>query len=209
MQPQHDVEPATVTDDPYAPPKATIADLSNERIAGEQAPFYIVAPFKAGLLMMLTLGLYSVYWFWRHWRQHKRDKKLDIWPVPRAIFAIFFAHSLNAEIDHRIKREGLDHPWAPGLWATLFVVFSIAGRIVDRLLDDVIGLEASFGLSVLTLLGTTFAICQAQRAANIACRDPQAQSNRRLTVANYVWLLLGAAVWGLALLGLFLPEEPM
>ena len=56
--------------------------------------------------------------------------------------------------------------------------------------------------------GTTSALAQTQRAANIACGDPAAHANRRLTVVNYLWLSLGGVLWALILLGLLLPGNP-
>jgi hypothetical protein len=59
------------------------------------------------------------------------------------------------------------------------------------------------------LFALALSIYHAQRAANIACGDPEADGNRRFTLANYVWLGLGALLWGLVALGTMLPEEPM
>jgi hypothetical protein len=208
MQENHEIGRSATPENPYAPPTAHIAEVPGG-IAMERAPFYIVSPAKAALMMFVTFGVYALYWFWRHWKMHKIDKKLDIWPVPRAVFSIFFAHSLNREIDDRIQRKGLRHDWSPGGWATLYVVAAIGGRILDRLPETVISLNASIGLLIAMLSALTLSVFHAQRAANIACGDPNADSNRRLTVANYVWLALGALWWGLIALGMLLPEEPM
>lgn len=189
----------------YAPPQAQIAETS---LAADRTPFYVVSPTKVVLLMMATFGLYALYWFWRHWKLHKIEHKLDLWPVPRAIFSIFFAHSLNQEIDHRLQRSGARHVWSPNGWATLFVAAAILGRILGRMPETLLSTEANIGLMLLTLVGTSSALAQAQRAANIACGDPLAVANRRFTAANYVWLILGALLWALILLGLMLPDDP-
>jgi hypothetical protein len=194
------------THNPYAPPSAHIAE-TGFGAAAAHAPFYVVSAGKAALLMFATFGFYALYWFWRHWKMHKIDKRLDIWPVPRAIFSIFFAHSLNREIDHRIQHEGRRHAWSPGGWATLYVVAALVSRLIDRLPETVISLNASIGLLILLLAAVTLPIFHAQRAANIACGDPDAEANRRLTVANYIWLGLGTLWWGLIALGMLLPEE--
>lgn len=190
----------------YAPPRAQIVQPAQ---AVDAAPFYIVSVLKVVLLTMATFGLYTFYWFWRHWKLHKIDKRLDIWPVPRAIFSLFFAHSLNQEIDDRISRNGDRHPWSPNLWATLYVVAVIVSRIADRLPEEMLPADVTLVVAMIAVAVISWALAQAQRAANIACDDPDAQANRRLTAINWFWLVLGGLFWALVLLALALPEEAM
>lgn len=195
-----------IGDNPYAPPQAIVAD-GPARAAAVEAPFHIVSPAKAAALTIATSGLYGVYWYWRHWSQHKRALGLDIWPVPRALFMIFFAHSLNHEIDHRLRREGLRYAWSPNLWATVYVIASIGARILDRLPDEMTTPRMVVGALIVILSAEALAIHRTQRAANFASGDPEARANRRLTVANGIWLGLGAIFWALLLIGALLPPE--
>lgn len=191
---------------PYAPPEARIAEIHE---ATAQPPFYVVAAWKAALLMIATFGLYGFYWFWRHWKLHKIDRKLDIWPVPRAIFAIFFAHSLNREFDHRIGQRGLRHAWSPGAWATLYVVSVIGARMVNRFFETALSNAAYFAVMLGSQIAIGLFVFHSQRAANIACGDREAAANRSLTAANWIWLLLGLLLWLLVCAGLLLPEESL
>lgn len=192
---------------PYAPPDARIAEVVANGEAAIAPPFYVVSSHKFLLLFFGTVGIYSVYWFWRHWKLHKIDKKLDIWPVPRAIFQIFFAHSLNREVDYLIQRKRLRFDWSPGGLATLFVVASLVSGVADRLSWNGIGSPISDLVSLATLLPVGYCLLRTQQAANLACDDPAGDTNRRLTVANYVWLAVGALWWLLVAVGLMLPEE--
>lgn len=185
-------------DNLYAPPVSAVAEPLSET---EAAQFYVVAPWKFLLLFFATLGMYSLYWFWRHWAQQKRRYKLDIWPVPRAIFQIFFAHSLNREIDFRLGRVDAKYRWSPGAHATSFVVCSILSNIMDRLSARSIGSPYTDALALLLLFPLAYSMLQAQKAANAACGDPQGLSNTRLTVANYIWMILGFVLWAMAALG--------
>lgn len=189
-------------DNIYAPPQAPLQTANIERPT--LPPFYVVSITKLVLLSVATVGIYSLYWFWRHWKLYKLHKKLDIWPVPRAIFAIFFAHSLNQEIDYRLQRNGSPYDWSPGLWATLYVVSAVAARIINRLPDEVLAPNPAFGLSMLTVAAGTWAMVQTQRAANLACGDPAGDQNARLTAANWCWLVLGGLFWLLILAGMLL-----
>ena len=189
----------------YAPPQAQIADLIETTAV---APFYVVSERKFLLLFIATLGTYTFYWFWRHWKLHKIDKKLEIWPVPRAIFQIFFAHSLNREIDHLIHRKQQRYAWSANGLATVFVLFTITGNIADRLAWRGFGSPISDIIGLLTLVPVCYCLFRTQQAANIACDDPEANANRHFTIANYVWLSLGMLWWALILLGFALPEDP-
>lgn len=191
--PQHDV---------YTPPQA---ELTAPPVAAIAPAFYVVSITKLVLLSFATLGVYGLYWFWRHWKLHKLDKKLDIWPVWRAIFSIFFAHSLNREIDYRLTRKGIRHAWSPASWATLYVFSVIAARIVSRIPDSVLAPNPAFYLSMVCVAGMILPMVHTQRAANLACGDPTAEQNRRLTAPNWAWLVLGAVLWLLILIGLMMP----
>lgn len=195
-------------DNLYAPPTAQIVDPQVEA-ANRPTPFYVVSTTKVLVLSLATFGLYPLYWFWRHWKLHKIDRKLDIWPVPRAVFSIFFAHSLNKEIDHRITRNGERHRWSPGMWATLYVVAVIGSRIANRAPETVVSAEMALLATMATVFAITASLFHVQRAANIASGDPQALSNNRFTVANWIWIVLGGLFWLLLGIGLMLPEEPV
>lgn len=180
-------------DNVYAPPRASLTQEAAE--PSGLPPFHVVSITKLVLLYVATFGFYSLYWFWKHWSQHKRDKKLDIWPVPRAIFAIFFANSLNQEIDHRLRRSGKHHSWSPGMWAGAYIMTAIGSRLIKRIPDAVLPPLPSFWVAMLVMALNATALVQAQRAANLACGDPGGAGNSRLTVANWVWLVLGGLLW--------------
>ena len=46
-------------------------------------------------------------------------------------------------------------------------------------------------------------LLQAQKAINFAANDVGGSANARLTAVNWVWMLLGGAIWLLALIGIY------
>ena len=189
-------------DNVYAAPRAPLVAAPTER--PRLPPFYVVSVTKLALLSFATMGLYTLYWFWRHWKLHAIDSQRDIMPVPRAIFSIFFAHGLNREIDPRLRRRGSRHAWSPGGWATLYVFSAIGGRLLGSAPDSVLAPAPGFGLIMLTVAGCTLAMTHAQRAANLASDDPGGAANARLTAANWFWLVLGGLFWLASLAGMAL-----
>jgi hypothetical protein len=187
----------------YAPPVATVIDLP--RASNARVPeFYVVSRTKFVVLFFATFGAYQLYWFYKHWARYRRRSGEDLSPVWRTIFAIFYTHSLGNEVDHSLARAGIAHRWAPGALAAGYVLFQIGGTICDRLSVRDIGSPVTDILGLLSLLPIGYCLWGIQNAANIACGQPQGESNRTFTWANWVWIALGALWWLIALLGLVL-----
>jgi transglutaminase-like putative cysteine protease len=51
-----------------------------EMAAPDREVFHPVGPLRFVALLVSTFGIYSVYWFWRCWRQHRLSEKIDCWP---------------------------------------------------------------------------------------------------------------------------------
>lgn len=202
----HEADPNAFPENLYAPPKAVVADQARASVVPE---FYVVESGKFLILFFGTLGFYGLYWFWKHWASQRDRHRLDVWPVPRAIFSIFFAHALNRRITQRLAQREIAYAWSPGGWATLYVVATILSRIFDRLTILGIGWPTTDILALAAMVPVGVSLLQAQHAANMACDDPEGSGNERLTAANYVWLLVGGLVWVLALFGLTISPEEM
>lgn len=195
-----------MNDNPYAPPLATMT--SPTALAASDEMFYIVSQRKFTILFLATFGLYNFYWFYRNWSLVRQESRLnggsdgDIWPVARAIFALFFVHSLFREVEAHAAARVRPLTWDHKSHATGLVVMLIASNAVNRMQDNVLS-----NALVLVLL---FAICYSERSAqryiNASCGDPLGKSNGQLNWINYVWIVLGCVFWVLAMIGMFMPE---
>ncbi|RDD81468.1 hypothetical protein DVJ77_09780 [Dyella tabacisoli] len=165
------------------------------------AEFYVVGTKKFLLLSIMTLGLYWYYWHYQQWARYRSYHNEKLWPVARALFAIFFIHSLTSEIDHRLRKNRTPYAWSPGAIATAYVVLALASSIGNRLPQNV-GPWLN-GLFIVLVLPIAWLLLKVQRAANLACGQPNGESNQRLTGVNWLWLVLGAAFWALILFGLY------
>ena len=181
----------------YQTPEADVqkSDISNE--------FYVVSGKKFLLLYFFTLGLYTLVWFYIHWRRYSRSNKKKMWPVMRAIFSIFFAHSLFKRICDAAIEKKPDLKWNHQNAATIYVLFAVAGSILDRLSYKSIGTPTTDILSILTLLVTAPVIYKAQMTANVACQDEFGLSNKTMTPINILWIVLGGLIWLVALIGFY------
>ena len=182
----------------YAPPEADVTAPTTD-----QPRYYVVSPTKFMLLSVLTLTLYFVYWFYKNWKLIKDADKEDTWPPARGFFYIFFTHSLFSDVQSNLEGQQRSFDWNPMVLATLFVILTVLLNIVDRIfpLESVPMLAMSLpfvGTIIVSLL-----LLQAQKAINVAADDVGGTANAKLTAVNWVWMLLGGAIWFLALVGIF------
>lgn len=161
----------------------------------ESKEFYVVAPSKFLLLFILTVGFYGLYWFYKNFDQYRKFNNESLWPIPRALFSIFFAHSLTNKINDRLEQQKSNLFWSPGLYATLYVVFLIVDRVSARMAMRGVGEPWSDIVSLMTIFVIAAVLLPVQKAANEACGDPKGESNKSLTPANYAWLIVGSIYW--------------
>jgi hypothetical protein len=189
----------------YAPPTAVVADVPEVALPG--ADFQVVGKVKFFTLFLGTFGFYLLVWMYQHWAQFKHRRKVPMWPVARAIFPIFFTHSLTEEIDHNLKRAGLRHAWSPSALATIVVVLLIATRLMGRLPVEVLAESTGVLIHMSMIVLLSVLVWRIQRAANIACGDPEGASNSKFGVTNWLFAILGVVWWLLVLAGLAISPE--
>ena len=187
-----------MTNEPYKTPQADLLAGSDEA----SGQLYVVSRTKMAILFMATFGLYTVYWFYQNWRNHKDFYGTKIWPVPRSIFFIFFTHSLFGKVDALLREKQPEFEWSPNLLATLFVIVSIISNVLDRLSYREIGSPLTDILSLLILPVALIILLKAQDAINLSQDDRDGESNRRLTLYNYIWIVLGGIFWIFVAIGL-------
>lgn len=175
--------------------QAPLANLIIETNIDDQK-FYIVSPKKFWILFISTLGLYGIYWFYKNWSLYRDSTESKLWPLPRAIFSIFFTHSLFRNINDELEeKEGLDSKWNHASLATTYVVITLFERLADKFVESTFGEIASVLLTLLAVPLTAWVIYQAQLKINLVCDSVNGEDNATFTPANFVWIILGALLW--------------
>lgn len=185
---------APAGDSIYRTPRA---ELTVESSASE---FYVVSKLKFAVLYLATLGLYEVYWFYRHWHQYRRYHGEALWPVPRAIFSIIFAYPLFRRFERRNAAASDPVRWSPGGFAGLYILLYLVSNFAELGVpgDDTIGLLVAFVAMILALV----LLQGIQDIVNRAVGDPDASANRRFSAANIAWIAVGLLFWSMTLIGL-------
>jgi hypothetical protein len=151
---------------PYAPPINSGDDDDRPLAAdGRTAQLFQVSPSTLVILYFVTFGIYGLYWFYKHWAVQKRARGLDVSPLARGFFTIFFAHRLFKLIDQTARATGASPRWNSQSQATMYVVLVIVARLILQLgSDGIAALVTSVALSAATVLP----LVEAQRVANLA-----------------------------------------
>jgi hypothetical protein len=195
-------ETTKVTEEPIAS-AAEPTTNPNDQV---NTDFYIVGPLKFAILFFSTLGIYMVYWFYRHWKTQKLATNESTLPVMRGIFSIFFTHELFRRIDKKLRLTEKKYDWASQSTATLVVIFNIASNILDRLSRKEIGTPYTDIAAILAMVIVGGLLFYVQKIINFACNDPLGEANNTLTGLNYLWISLGAIIIILATIGILFPE---
>lgn len=170
-------------------------DAEPQADAGGSQAIYVVAPAKLLLLGLASWGLYSLYWFYKHWALQRRAYALNVWPVARAIFSVFFAHQLFKAFHTQAAERGNTPAWHPGSQATLYVALAITSSLLGRI-QRVTGESLALTLASTVLgLAALLPMVAAQRVANVAAGDSEGRSNASYSAGNIVVMALGVLGW--------------
>ena len=177
--------------DIYRAPQAEL----REPETGVEQEFYVVGKAKFLILMITTFGLYEFFWFYKNWSLYKARHNENMLPVMRAIFSIFFVYSLFKRVAASIDANGRESKWYPGWMAASYILLSLSSSLVDSIASRVetYSLLDLFSLAVFPII--VWILYCAQQEINVACDDPEGDSNAALTPANYFWIVLGLLIW--------------
>ena len=202
-----------ITSDLNQPEKQSLTqpdavESSSEYIAAEnELEFFPVSEGKLITLYILSFGLYGVYWFYKNWKlqQPKMDKK--IFPVMRAIFSIFFTHSLFNRINKSAVNLEQKHKFNANVLATFFVCAVIVGNLLDRVTMNTGILENLSSTSVIIVslvifLLSVYPLAVVQATVNRINNDMLGYLNHKYSLWNYLLIALGVVFWLMLAMGL-------
>lgn len=185
-----------MTDSIYEAPQAEL------EVAKPLHEFYVVSIQKFMVLFLVTVSLYSVYWFYKNWSLYKSYNQVKLLAPLRAIFSILFTHSLFGRVHEALKNKSIAHAWSPAWIATLYVIASVVSQVFDQLSAKSVGSPYTDIISIFMLFLTCYPLVVAQRAINVSQEDASGESNKNFTPANIIWCILGGLLWLLIGVGL-------
>ena len=194
------------------PDVKTEADLDQSEIQMEPAgendtPFFPVAEGELITLYILSFGLYGIYWFQQNWKRQQPMMDKKIYPVWRAIFSIFFTHSLFKRIDQQAVHLPQQHKFNANVLATFFVAAVIVSNVIDRFsinteVDQSITNTTLIITSVVLFLFSAYPLARVQATVNRINNDMLGYLNHKYSAWNYVLIILGIVSWLMLAMGL-------
>ncbi len=91
----------------YPPYISSITKLKDKQTRSRQQ-FYNISVFKLAMLLFVTFGLFSIYWWYKNWRALKDSKYLNVNPFLRAIFPIFYFNELLGYLKNAYSKNGIN-----------------------------------------------------------------------------------------------------
>ena len=176
----------------YATPKTHVVDQKTTQVEQE---FYVVSMPKFWTLLVSTMGMYSIYWFFQHWSLYKKYNQTKMIPFLRSIFSVFFIHKLYENIDNSINSKNYDYTWSPNIYAALYIITSVGDIVFKSFVGQGI---MSPRTSMITWLSTPilfYVLYRGQLAANVACGDQYGESNSKFTVINIICIAISFILW--------------
>ena len=172
-----------------------------------ETPFFPVSEGKLITLYILSFGLYGIYWFQQNWKRQQPMMDKKIYPVWRAIFSIFFTHSLFKRIDQQAAHLPQQHKFNANGLATFFVVAIVVSNVIDRLSinTDIAQSITNTSLIITSLvlfLFSAYPLAKVQATVNRINNDMLGYLNHKYSAWNYVLIILGIVSWLMLALGL-------
>ena len=157
--------------------------------------YFAVSPLKLLVMSTCTLGLYEIYWYYKHWCSVKEREKSDIAPLGRAFFAFIFCYSLFKRIQATGQSHNIPRTIAPGPLAAGFILLSVLYKLPDP-------------YWLLSFFAVLFLV-PVQMAANEInlATSPKHDRNSTFSKWNLVAVVIGGLCFALALVATFLPSK--
>ena len=114
-----------------------LADVQIKTKTNDEKPsvnieYLAISPKRLALFSVLTFGIYEIYWFYKNWEAVKKAEGQNISPFWRAIFAVFFCHSLFKKVLESAKAHDYKESYSPGWLATAYIALLLIGNGLSK-----------------------------------------------------------------------------
>jgi hypothetical protein len=185
----------------YEAPKAQLIEFEYD---GQEVFFFPISLKKLTILFISTFSVYTVYWFYKNWKMLEPTMDKKIHPLLRAIFDVFFTHSLFSRIETAAVAKNISMKWSAGVLATIYVVFTFISAIVKHFFSSSELYNLVNLLTILFLFIILWPLYSIQKIVNQINGDPDGKLNCSFSGYNYVFIIGGSLLWILTISLFFL-----
>jgi transglutaminase-like putative cysteine protease len=118
-------------------------DKIRNKFSGKMV-FYPVSLVKLSIFWMATLGLYSIYWFYKNWQYVKQvdERQQMIMPIARGIFSPLWFYPLYQKLVEDNNAREKKHTLPSTKVAVISAILFLASPLVESVFDQAILLTA-------------------------------------------------------------------
>jgi hypothetical protein len=170
----------------------SVSDDTNLEQQPQTAPaeqiFFPVSILKLIVLNTLFFNLYSIFWMFMNWKYLKDKHGAKVLPGARAIFApIFFFYLASDMYELIAKKGGMPPSLHPGVMGVIYLICNAVGRFDNPLCNFL-------------SLFTTLPLVLLQISVNKLNGGEAAVTNKKFSVVNWIFMVIGGLLWILSLL---------
>jgi hypothetical protein len=154
-------------------------------------PLFPVSTTKFVVMSTFTFSFYYLYWIYANWSRISYNQSIALSPFWRMFFSGIWNFSLFGQIRDLAWDRQIEVGWNPILFAVLTLIGSLLGRA-----DGPLGLVATMTFLLAIPINQTAQKINAHHSGTVA--EPR---NDRFSGWNIACVIIGAILWGLALLG--------
>lgn len=160
-----------------------------------QKPFYVVSMGKFSALFIATMGLYSIYWFYKHWHVLGAVQQKNTQPILRTVFNVVFMPALCKALHNAEKEKGQHYNWNPQALALGYIALQIISVAISFAVhDEKISINWAL-IQIPLLFGHFLYLYKFQLVANRVCDDPFGKTNSTFSIHNHIWIVFGIVLW--------------
>ena len=156
-------------------------------------PFFPISARKLVIMSLCTFGVYEIYWFYRNWKFLREKYNFKVSPLGRAIFTVFFCHSLFKTIREYAQQNDVGCNYKPAQLSLAYILLTLCVRAPDPF----------WIISVLTFIP----LLPAQKVINGLTNKLSSNSDidSKFSGLNILAVVLGCIAWVLIILGMIYP----
>ena len=149
--------------------------------------FFAVSPAKLVMMWLCTFGWYQAWWTYMNWRAVRLQERSEIAPAARTVLSPLFAYALFRRMREAFARAGLRRGMPAAPLAAIWCLLTLVSWPIPLA-----------GLGCLVVLVRL----QSRVQALHALLDAPPPANSRLSVWNWIVVVVGALCWAMLLLAL-------
>lgn len=165
--------------------------------------FFHKSPTTVAVLFFFTLGIYSIYWFYKHWRAIRVSTDERTYPILSAIFQLFTTYPLFRKIRDASEVDGYKGWDKAGFSAVVYIVTFIFINALTRYEAKSSAEDLLFWVFIIAgQLIISFIVYNVQKAANFHTEQKLGAKHefKKYYPGEVIFSIIGIVIFGILII---------